>query len=384
MIFFPEIMAWDHPEDALLPGTILGRYEILRVLGRGGFGVTYAARNLGQSGEMVAIKEFFPLEMCVRDRGRKTILPAPGADGQAIRDSIAMFRRESEVICCINHPNLVRGIEWLQDNNTGYLVMAYVSGKTLREHLRSPGGDFRVGPAVIAQLCRGIISALGCLHENRVFHCDIKPDNIFLGIGFEPILIDLGSASLQLHAGTALPGTYSRHYSAIEQMDPRFGAIGPWTDIYQFSAVLYRCLTGGKLPDSADRVAGSEDPFMPLKEIGPILEVYPRAFLEGVDSGLSRFPKDRPQSIKQWSDLIDPALESMASARRPAKDKPRGIRSQSPGPDSSEPRRPPALPRKATPAPTPKTSDPLVTTGFILIAVVVVVILMLLLKGCGN
>ena len=119
-----------------------------------------------------------------------------------------------------------------------------------------------------------------------MLHCDIKPDNIFLGIGFEPILIDLGSARWHVPGvGVEEPGTYSYYFSAIEQVDARFGSVGPWTDIYQLSAVLYRCMTGGKLPDAMDRAAAKEDPFVPLSEIPDVVSVYPDALIDAVDHG---------------------------------------------------------------------------------------------------
>ena len=180
-------MALDHPEDALAPGSHVGEYEILRVLGRGGFGVTYAARSRGQSGTMVAIKELFPVGMCVRESGGR-VIPSSETDRGDLDLANDMFCRESQIICTIHHINLVRGIEWISQNNTGYLVMQYASGKNLHEHIRARRGSFQVSPITVAQLCRGVLAGLSTLHGNGICHCDIKPDNIFLGVGFEPIL----------------------------------------------------------------------------------------------------------------------------------------------------------------------------------------------------
>ncbi len=304
-------MSLDHPAEALPPGFQIGRYEVLRVLGRGGFGVTYAARATGRSGEMVAIKEWFPRGLCRRGP-RQRVEPAPGADKQSLHDAFAMFCREAEVICAIRHPHLVQGLECLKDHNTAYLVMAYVSGKNLQEHLRGAGGSYRVTPATMAQLARGITAALTSLHERGITHGDIKPDNIFLGASFEPILIDLGSACLPHPNKPDAPRTYSRHYSAIEQVDDRFGAVGPWTDIYQFSAVLYRCLVQGKVPDAEDRAKQRPDPFVPLHEQSAALKEYPQPFLRAVDAGLALLPKHRPQSVAAWLQMMGSALQAVA------------------------------------------------------------------------
>jgi serine/threonine protein kinase len=380
-------MALDHPIDALPPGTRLGSYEILRVLGRGGFGVTYAARVIGQSGQMVAIKEWFPRDMCLRGRGGQ-VETRQGADRQSIKDTVAMFSREAEVICSIRHPNLVRGIERLEKNGTAYLVMAYVSGRNLQEHLRGTQGSFRVTPATIAQLCRGILSALESIHSHGIFHADIKPDNIFLGVGFEPLLIDLGSVCVPLGKSKSSERTYSMHYSAIEQISSNHGNVGPWTDIYQFAAVIYRCLTGGKLPDAQDRAVQKTDPVVLLMELKSSLKQYPDDFLKAIDAGLARFPKDRPQAIKNWRKLLDPALHHMDHGSHES------VLIRGPAPVSGG--HPPAQERggaQAVPPPLPvpqqtaarplRVKDPLQSAGLFLVAVILLLGAVMLIQKCS-
>jgi len=355
-------MAIDHPAHALPPGFRLGRYEILRVLGSGGFGITYAARVSGRVGEMVAVKELFPHGLCFRRRDG-TVEAAEGCDDRDLEDVVSMFHQEVEIICAIRHPNLVRGIEWIEENGTGYLVMAYVSGRNLREHLRTVGGSYQVSPTTVAQLTRGMLSGLECLHAQGILHGDLKPDNVFLGVGFEPIIIDFGSARIAAGLSEHLPSTYSHHYSAVEQVEPRYGPVGPWTDIYQMSAVLYRCLAGGKLPDAADRVSSRIDPMLGLSELRG-LDAYPAAFLAAIDAGLERFPEKRPRSIAEWRQRLDPALETMSPA-------PKGFR-RSPSP-ISKPSAKRVVPEAA--------SDSGSLVGFVLM-IVVVVVLFLFLSGC--
>jgi serine/threonine protein kinase len=380
-------MALDHHIDALPAGTRLGSYEMLRVLGRGGFGVTYAARVSGQSGQMVAIKEWFPRGLCCR-RSNGNVEPVPGADQESIRDALAMFSREAEVICSIRHPHLVRGIECLQKNRTAYLVMAYVSGRNLQESLREKQGSFRVTPSTIAQLCHGMLSALESVHRHGIVHADIKPDNIFLGVGFQPILIDLGSACVPAGATKSSERTYSMHYSAIEQVSTRYGHLGPWTDIYQFSAVLYRCLTGGKLPDAMVRAEAKADPIVPLIELRSSLPHYPEEFLRAIDAGLARFPKDRPQSLQSWRRLLDPALRRMdhnshgpGHAREPV------LVSvvHPPAHDSGRAKAiPPPLPvpQQAT-ADSQPVKDPLKAAGLLLVAVIFLLGASMLIQKCS-
>jgi serine/threonine protein kinase len=305
-------MAIDHPTEALPPGYRLGGYEILRVLGRGGFGMTYQARRKGLAGEMVAIKELYPGSLVRRTPGM-TVEALPGTHPSHIADSIEMFLREARLICALDHPNIVHGVEAFRGNGTGYLVMRYVSGKNLRDSLRDPGG-FRPGSGSLPALLGPLLDGLETLHGHDLLHCDIKPDNIFLGVGFEPILIDLGSARWHVPGvGTEEASTYSHYFSAIEQMSDRFGPIGPWTDIYQLSAVVYRCMTGGKLPDSVDRAEERADPFVPLREIPEVVAAYPQALIESIDRGLQLRPDQRPRSIGEWRR----PMEAILAATRP-------------------------------------------------------------------
>jgi serine/threonine protein kinase len=331
-------MAIDHPHDALPPGYRLGAYEVLRVLGRGGFGFTYQARRSGVSGDMVAIKELFPHSTAMRAPNLQ-VVARPGAGQVEVDDTINMFVREAQLICGLQHPHIVQGIEALRSNGTAYLVMRYVSGRNLRDSLRDPTG-FRPSPKSLPPLLSTLLDALETLHGYGLLHCDIKPDNIFLGVGFEPILIDLGSARCHVPGvGTEESSTYSNYFSAIEQVTNRFGPIGPWTDIYQLSAVLYRCITGGKLPDAVDRATESQDPFLSLSEI-PEAAHYPKDLIAGINHGLRVLPKHRPQSIAQWRNAMGVALPKPAP------------RKKAPAPPSAQP--PPV------PVPLPQGPDPFV------------------------
>ena len=342
-------MAIDHPHDALPPGYCLGPYEILRVLGRGGFGLTYQARRSGVAGDMVAIKELFPNASACRTSDMR-IVALPGTHQAEISGTIDMFLREAQVICSLDHPNIVRGVDAFQANGTGYLVMRYVTGRNLRDSLRDPTG-FRPSQRSLPALLRPLLDALHTLHSNELLHCDIKPDNIFLGVGFEPILIDLGSARWHKPGGGGEDSsTYSQYFSAIEQISERFGPLGPWTDIYQLSAVMYRCLTGGKLPDAVDRAAASSDPYLPLAEIPEVLQTYPRPLIDAIDHGLRFHPKHRPRSLTEWRRAFESLLP------RPSPPKPQPQSQPQPQPTPSMP--PPQPGPQAPPVSAPEPSDP--------------------------
>ena len=368
-------MAIDHPHDALPPGYRLGGYEILRVLGRGGFGLTYQARRLGVAGDMVAIKELYPQALASR-ASNLAVVPRSGTNPAEITDSIAMFLREGQLICTLDHPHIVRGVESFGANGTGYLVMRYVSGKNLRESLRDPGG-FRPNPQSLAVLLSPLLDALGTLHGHHLLHCDIKPDNIFLGVGFEPILIDLGSARRHVSGvGGEDAGTYSHYFSAIEQVTDRFGPIGPWTDIYQLSAVLYRCVTGRKLPDAVvDRAASSAgDPYLRLAEMPEVVKAYPRPLIDAIDQGLRLHPQHRPRTVAEWRRPMEAILPRPAVRQKVAPP-----RSNSQAPPPLPPPQPPAQPlHDHTPVhPNPSTgapSDPLIWIGGGLLSIILLII----------
>jgi len=369
-------MAIDHPHDALPSGYQLGSYEILRVLGRGGFGLTYQARRAGVAGDMVAIKELYPHALAHR-ASNMSVVALPGTDALQITDTIEMFLREARLICNLDHPNIVRGVDSFEGNGTGYLVMCYVSGRNLRDSLRDPSG-FRPSPRSLPVLMSPLLGALDTLHRHDLQHCDIKPDNIFLGVGFEPILIDLGSARWN-KPGVRVEesATYSNYFSAIEQITDRFGPIGPWTDIYQLCAVLYRCITGGKLPDAVDRADAAGDQFLPLAEIPEVVRAYPRALIDAIDHGLRLHPKHRPQSVAEWRRPIESLLPRPAAVKRAAPQLPPAMPVVPP--PSANPVQPPPLPaaddshEESTPS-TDSSPDLLLWLGGLLLLVILVIL----------
>jgi len=313
--------AQSDPEYTFLrSGTIVGKYEILRTLGKGGCAITYCAENRA-TGEMVAIKEFFPSSLVWRGRDMRA-RPRDGIDPSCLEALGQQFFREAEIVSRFDHPNLVKGVEIFEGQDTAYLVMKYASGRSLRQCLRDEYSGLKVTPTLIAGLVSKLLDGLAYSHARDCFHCDIKPSNIFLGIDDHPVLLDFGAARSALGEMDPEEGEgrsanlYTAHYAPFEQCSPQGGRIGPWTDLYQLSAVVYRCLTGGKLPDG---VARAESPhlFWPLAEFHPLPHgSWPPEFLKGIDWGLAAFPQGRPQSVGEWRNRLDPVLKEMARDRR--------------------------------------------------------------------
>ncbi len=300
---------WKAP--GLYPGTLLaGKYLLGRILGHGGFAVTYLAINL-DLGIRVAIKEYFPSELADRDKSTSRVFPhqtgnaTPYAD--YFRRGLERFIEEGRnIVRCHEpspHPNLVHVIDYFEDNCTAYLVMNYVDGVSLEEHLKKQASG-RIGVAEAIQIIMPVLDGLRAVHAKGFCHLDVKPGNIYLSHNGPVILLDFGTArtSLQQEARTQTvfltPG-----YAPPEQYSSK-GRRGPWSDIYGCAATLYQCVTGIEPVSSMDRIAGTELPH-PSKVIGEkITPSVEKAILLGLENDVTL----RPQSAKAYQDILENAI----------------------------------------------------------------------------
>ena len=295
------------------------------MLGRGGFGITYLAID-ERGGGQVAIKEYFPGECAVRG-GDHRVLERSGDDHEdAFRWGLDRFRDEGRVLARFDHPNIVRVIGDFEAHGTGYIVMAYVGGETLSTRLAREGPlDEERSLAVVLPIADGLeqVHAAGYLHR------DIKPDNIVIGGDGAPVLLDFGAARRALGDRTRrLTAVVSDGYAPLEQY-ARDSRQGPWTDIYALGAVLYRCLTGRRLPDAPARV--STDELVPLGEAA--LRRPSQALQDAVHAALAVRVADRPpdpRRVAADARRVAPAGGG-AAARRSGRRRPspRSIRSDS-------------------------------------------------------
>ncbi len=293
-------------DDSVLPaGHRFSHYRVQRVLGRGGFGVTYLAID-ERGGRQVAVKEFFPGECAVRRDGQ--VLARPGAEHEnAFRWGLKRFRDEGRVLARFDHPHLVRVIGDFEAHGTGYIVMAYVEGKTLSTRLAREG---TLDEARSLALVLPIVDGLEQVHAADYLHRDIKPGNIVIGADGSPVLLDFGAARRALGDRTrSLTAIVSDGYAPIEQY-ARDSRQGPWTDIYALGAVLYRCLTGQPVPEAPARATADE--LVPLGEAAPAPPS--QAIQEAVHAALAVNGRDRPQSLAEWREMLS------ASPAAPAKD----------------------------------------------------------------
>ncbi len=279
--------------NALPAAYRLAEYVIESVLGHGGFGITYLARDTKLSSR-VAIKEYFPQAFAYRDR-QSTILPTTDG-GENYQWGLQEFLKEARALAKFKHNHIVRVLRFVETNGTAYMVMEYEEGESLAEYLRKTGGH--LNEATLLSIFLPILGGLQAVHDAGLLHLDIKPENIYLRSNGQPMLIDFGSArhtkgkSAQDQKTALTPG-----YAAIEHY-PNFGKQGPWTDVYSIGATLYRCTTGMEPVGALERYQGLRD-----KRNDPLRRAttferphYATHIRECVDWALKLSPRERPHT----------------------------------------------------------------------------------------
>ena len=288
--------AESHDKDfvALPVGTIVGRYEITDILGKGGFGITYRARD-AQLNRDIAIKEYLPTALAIRHEGI-TVLPNSTKSAEDFAWGRQRFVDEGRTLASLQHaPAIVQVFDFLEANGTAYIVMRLVPGDTLENRLKKG----TLGPAEIDRILWPLLDGLEQVHNAGFLHRDIKPANILLDSAGNPTLIDFGASRAAI-AGrtTAMTAIFTPGYAAAEQMTS--ARQGPWTDIYGISATLYHAIIGAPPPSAFDRML--DDAYKPLAQLAP--EGFSPGLLVGIDAGLAVRATDRPQSIAGWRPIL--------------------------------------------------------------------------------
>ncbi|HRD76407.1 MAG TPA: serine/threonine-protein kinase, partial [Hyphomicrobiaceae bacterium] len=275
---------------ALRNGTELaGEYRIERVLGAGGFGITYLAEETSLA-RLVTIKEYFPSDFAARDGSVDAMPRSLGCAGD-YKWGLDRFIAEAQTLARFEHPNIVRVYRYFRANNTGYIVLRYEDGQSLKDWLKSLGRAPR--QPELDRILGPLLDALETMHAADYLHRDIAPDNIMIRKDGSPVLIDFGSARGEIaqHSKT-LSALVKPGYSPYEQYATTGRQQGPWSDIYSLGATLYQAVTGKRPPDAPTRVLGDE--LKPARD--GALSAYRPKFLEGIDRALSLDVEARPQS----------------------------------------------------------------------------------------
>ena len=311
--------AEDH-KQALPAGFRLGTYRVARVLGVGGFGVTYLCEHTGLAIQ-VAVKEYLPNEIAVRDGTE--VHPKSAGDREGFEWGLSRFLDEARTLARFEHPNVVRVRDCFEANNTAYIVMDYEDGEPLDVLLR------RLGTLTETQLRRvllPVVDGLRQVHAAGFLHRDIKPANVFVRRSDEsPVLLDFGSARQALgRRSRSVTAVFTAGYSPPEQYESD-GHHGAWTDIYALSALCYRAIAGEPPMEATRRqsqlLRTQTDPLPTLANAGR--EGYSQALLEAVDWGLRLIETERPQSLGEWL----PWLQRATTPRQPRDSEPKQVSS---------------------------------------------------------
>ncbi|QIL70173.1 serine/threonine protein kinase [Diaphorobacter sp. HDW4B] len=299
--------------DALPVGARLGEFEIVGLLGVGGFGMVYQAFDHSLL-RFVAIKEYMPTSLAARANGR-TLWVRSSSDEPSFQAGLASFVDEARLLAQFDHPSLVKVFRFWEANQTAYMVMPLYAGMTLKQartHMRTPPTE-----EWLRKVIWSVCNALRVLHNGKTLHRDISPDNIFLQEKGPPVLLDLGAARFAIedrdHKHTAV---LKVNYAPIEQYADADSELkpGPWSDIYSLAAVIYGVICNDvPLPSTLRSIRDRMVPFPRVartvrKQFGV---EYSGPFVDAISKALSLQPRDR-----HWT--VDAFLEQMGLTSAPA------------------------------------------------------------------
>ena len=301
---------------ALPQGTRVQDFEFHRVLGHGGFGITYLGWNMALD-IPVAIKEYLPADLAMREQDM-SVLPKSSGDEADFHWGLDRFLDEARVMARFKHPNIVQVQHFFQAHGTAYIVMEYVEGETLSDLLKRRG---TLTEAELKHILLPLLAGLIDVHEAGILHRDIKPGNILLrAADGSPVLVDFGAARQAVGARSrSVTAVLTPGYAPIEQYSSR-GHQGPWTDMYALGGVCYQALTG-KVPEEAmDRIR--QDPMVPVTEAAKGRATD--AFLSAIDWSLRVEEADRPQGVRVWRSALlgEEDVPAPVSAGTPTQQKP--------------------------------------------------------------
>jgi serine/threonine protein kinase len=301
----------DNPVHLHPRTTLKEHYIVGRVLGHGGFGIAYIAwdSNLQMK---IAVKEFFPGDFATRGADRSTVAPYSGDARDNFEYGLTKFLEEGRAVARFNdHPGIVPVLNFFRDNGTGYLVMQYVPGMSLKEYLALKDGRIPYDEAIA--IAMPVMDTLRAVHDVGLLHRDISPDNIYISTSKRVKLLDFGAARLAMgDRSKSLSVILKAGYAPFEQYQTK-GKQGPWTDVYALAATIYRAITGVIPPEAPSRIAGTEELQSP-RDFDPSVPPAAEAVLL---AALAIDPQQRYQTVNDFQQAL---LDAMPRPAPPAHD----------------------------------------------------------------
>ena len=303
------------PPHILRPRTILnGKYLLGKVLGQGGFGITYVGWDMNL-GIRVAIKEYYPSGFVTREAtsvGTATVQPFTGSQGDFFIQGRDKFINEARTLAkFFTLPGIVSIKDFFQENGTAYISMEFIEGQTLKDYLSQMGGRLPAGQTL--EMMKPVMSSLAQVHNAGLIHRDISPDNIMISKEGQMKLLDFGAARDFSDSGNKSLSIMLKPGFAPEEQYRSRGVQGPWTDVYALSATIYRCITGVTPEESVERTR--KDEVSPPSMLGvPIDPAQETALMRG----MAVLQEYRFQNISElYYALYEPQTETHAGASAP-------------------------------------------------------------------
>ena len=284
-------------ESIFLPSaTIIDEYMIERGLAKGGFSYVYLARQLDDQVQ-VAIKEYLPRKLAYRNDSYSVDAISEQTRPMFFKGR-KLFFDEAKALASLKHPNIVDVINFFQANSTVYMVMIYDYGITLDKLLRDK--KIEINTENMIHIFGELLNGIEIIHQNNLVHLDIKPANILIRPNHSPMLLDFGAIQpYPITEQKSRSQVLTKGFSPIEQYMGN-GDLGPWTDIYAIGSSMRACLERKAPQESPSRL--KEDKVIPAikehkKRLSPSL-------LEAIDWAMEIQPDLRPQSIKEFQDVL--------------------------------------------------------------------------------
>ena len=271
-------------------GTRVDGYTIERTIGGGGFSVVYLARD--DAGNRVVIKEYMPAKLARRTENH-AVVACHDYHEERFAQGRRLFFQEARSLATLKHPNIVNVINFFRANGTVYMVMDYEDGHNLQAYIQRHRG--KLSEAFILTVFPALLDGLRVIHSKGLLHLDVKPGNIHLRAGANPLLLDFGAVHEMMHTRQFQPSqVVTPGFSPIEQLDPG-GYVGPWTDLYAIGATMRTCMAGTPPPPSTKR--RERDTMRPATSA--FRKRYTRELLEVVDWAMEVDPLLRPQNVDE-------------------------------------------------------------------------------------